>query len=166
MLLRLPAEDDTNENTPQIWLRPSQIKIQYEVSTPSQQILEVVAPTQLTTPFRLTPETLANLHHNKVPRGVFTKLSKDAMQEIYDAFTHWEGEYAIPRLYKHISDAGGVLGMRLERFNTQTTRARGYASIGRKEEECYNVEGIQNRSTAWFPDPVSGIFVHLHSSNA
>ena len=159
MLLRLPAEDDTNKNTPQIWLRPSQIKIQYEISTQSQQILEVVAPTQLTTPFRLSPETLANLHHNEVPRDVFRKLNTNAMQEFYDAFTNWEGEYAIPRLYKHISDSGGVLGMRLERLSTQATRARGYASIDRKEEECCNVEDIQNRSTAWFPDPVSGILI-------
>jgi hypothetical protein len=114
MLLRLPAEDDTNKSSPQIWLRPSQIKIKYEVSTRSQQIFEVVAPTQLTTPFRSAPESIGNLYHNKVPGNVFGILSKDGIQRAYDAFTGLEGGYAIPRLYKHISDAGGVLGVRLE----------------------------------------------------
>lgn len=159
MLLQYPPEEDVDPAIPRLWLRPSQIKIQYENPTRSQQVLEVVAPTQLATPHRISSQIIANLNYNGVPTKVLGNVAHEAMEEIYSSFTNWDGEYAFVKLYKLIADTGGVLNMRLERVNNQATRARGYLVPDIKEIEDYGDDESTLQSSTFHTEPYSGTFL-------
>lgn len=153
MLLLHPSGRYSNAQEPEIWLRPSQIMIEYGgQGTPAQRLLEVITASYVTTPGGISPETILNLHFNGVPMQAFIDLNGEAMQKYYDDFTRWEGTYSMQQLYKKIFEDGGVLQKRREREINQP-RVRGLKTDVNDETPASD---SMAQSMAWFPDPFSG----------
>lgn len=70
------------------------------------------------TPAKLSEEVIKNLHHNGVPASVFIGLLQQRLQEVVDGLTAWEGPDAMPKLWKAVETAEGVIGARKARGKT------------------------------------------------
>ncbi|KIM29182.1 hypothetical protein M408DRAFT_22990 [Serendipita vermifera MAFF 305830] len=150
MLQLHPNEGYTNDQRPEVWIRHSQRKIVYDgTEAPCQRILEIVNSSSVTTPGRLSPETIFNLHHNGVPEQVFINLVEKSMQNLYDSLAQWEGDYAMHHLYKNIFEMGQVLQMRKGREVSRSPQVKGF-----NKSQFGEISDI-GQPLPWYPDPLS-----------
>jgi RNA-dependent RNA polymerase len=115
---------------------------------------------------RVSSEVIINLAENGVPWNVFEKLMQNAYDEKVRAWTDFEGPDAIVRLSNYISTSSGILRMRQARSCATEARALGLrfdnknveadGSYDADDQSADEDDGLQ-QSTAWFPDPVSGL---------
>ncbi|KAJ3926978.1 MAG: RNA dependent RNA polymerase-domain-containing protein [Lentinula lateritia] len=115
----LLAKYDKVENL-QVVLRSSQIKICYPsvLLDPSHLTMDILRFSHTKTPAKLSEEVIKNLHHNGVPASVFIGLLQQRLQEVVDGLTAWEGPDAMPKLWKAVETAEGVIGARKARGKT------------------------------------------------
>lgn len=163
---------DPSRNTlpePEVYLRDSQRKITYaELCDPAHLTIDVLRTSHLTTPARLSYETIINLAENSVPSNVFSGLLQLGVDNILDGLFSWP-EDTLPldttsyesmrKLYRNVNRAGAVTGSRLARINISHARAKGYIWDHRQEEGDEDGEPLVDdlpRSTAWWPDYTSG----------
>jgi RNA-dependent RNA polymerase len=73
---------------PRVWIRPSQTKIHFpQPPDPANVIIDILRPSYIRTPARLSPETIINLAHNGVPSTYFVNLLKSSVDEFFASFT-------------------------------------------------------------------------------
>jgi RNA-dependent RNA polymerase len=161
--------DTALQEAPIVYLRPSQIKIKYPVDRlddPAHLIVELLRTSFMRSPARVSPETIINLAENDVPHQVFKDLLKQSLVDITEGLTTWDGPDAMFNLYANVERAGGVFHARRVREAAGEARARGLGD--RLAEEVYNDDdddeeglmtfdrAIDERSTAWWADQISG----------
>jgi RNA-dependent RNA polymerase len=162
-MLSLPREDDPV--IPRVWLRPSQIKIQYPLESPLDPallIINVLCPSRLKTPAHLSSETIINLAENGVPHHVFTDMLRASLEERVAGLTTWEGPGVMLELWRNVARCGGVLNARRAREAGGEARARGYGDReaedveGGDEDDLQLLNAAHQRSKAWWTDEISG----------
>ncbi|KAK7471173.1 hypothetical protein VKT23_002583 [Stygiomarasmius scandens] len=149
---------------PSLRLRdPSQIKINYSLDTPldlSHLTIDILRFGTVKSPGRLSAEVIINLAHNGVPAEVFLDLSQETFRETVEGLTNWQGEDAMFNLWKNVEKAEHVCISRRARESVTSLRAKGFRDP-RDEDPDENedddfVDVHEQRSTAWWPDLVSG----------
>ncbi|KAI0033844.1 RNA dependent RNA polymerase-domain-containing protein [Vararia minispora EC-137] len=129
----LHPEDKLITEPPRIWIRASQQKIALsDLAAPDarcHRIFDLVQPSRVTTPARLSMQLILNMSHNGVPDDVFIKLLDASLREETTVFTDWSGPYAMPLLWAAVGRAGNIPAVRLQRLlPTGAARAMGIAS--------------------------------------
>ncbi|THU89976.1 hypothetical protein K435DRAFT_276844 [Dendrothele bispora CBS 962.96] len=160
----LSLDREWESDTPSIHLRnPSQIKILYspEVAVDlSHLTIDILRFNTVKTPGRLSAEVIVNLAHNGVPAEVFLDLCRDALKEVVEGLTTWQGEDAMFHLWKNVEQAEHVIISRLSRESVTNGRLKGFDNPRDNdptENENDNFNEIhEQRSTAWWPDLISG----------
>ncbi|KAJ3874138.1 RNA dependent RNA polymerase-domain-containing protein [Lentinula edodes] len=141
----------------QVILRSSQIKICYSsvLLDPSHLTMDILRFSHTKTPAKLSEEVIKNLHHNGVPASVFIGLLQQRLQQVVDGLTAWEGPDAMPKLWKAVEAAEGVIGARKARVSPTDSRVRGYGSY---EDDEDDEEGMKHETSSqpWWADPFSG----------
>ncbi|KAF8522755.1 RNA dependent RNA polymerase-domain-containing protein [Hysterangium stoloniferum] len=142
--LLLLRPDYTYPDEPHIWLRPSQIKISYarDLHDASQRIIDVLRPSRLMHPARLSAETIVNIAENTtVPAGQdkhegISRLLQDGLERALLPFLSWTQTRHLPSgdreamflLWLAVSRAGNVMPMRMAREYSELARGRGLIS--------------------------------------
>ena len=169
LLLLHPDEARNMLSVPEIYLRDSQRKIVYpELHDPAHLTIDVLRTSHITTPARLSYETIINLAENGVPPTVFYELLQLGVDEVLDCLFSWP-EDPLPldatshgsmrTLHRSVNRAGAVTGAKLARLNIACARAKGYIWDHKQEEGDDDTEPLVDdlpRSTAWWPDYTSG----------
>ncbi|KZT10358.1 uncharacterized protein LAESUDRAFT_693936 [Laetiporus sulphureus 93-53] len=131
---------------------------------PAKLIIDIVRPSRLTTPARLSTETIINFAENGVPSTIFVKLMQQSMEATVAGLTTWETEVDLFRLWMNVARAGGVVACRLAREAAGAARARGFVfedlsdKLGDEDEDGFDEldKALEEHSTAWWADPISG----------
>ncbi|KAF8189916.1 RNA dependent RNA polymerase-domain-containing protein [Mycena galopus ATCC 62051] len=168
MLLLWP--ESTKEATPKVAFRnPSQIKIRYSEEAkahPANATMDILRFSRTTCPARISPEVIINLEHNGVPAQVFVRMQEAYIAQGVDELLFWAKEpgrdtpEAMRRLWMAVEKSEGVYFARRMREAAGEARIRGFGDHSNdfapedEEEEFDNT--INQRSTAWWPDYVSG----------
>ncbi|KAF7332082.1 RNA-dependent RNA polymerase [Mycena kentingensis (nom. inval.)] len=154
--------EDTDE-TPKVWLRPSQIKVKHDlqrlgdIEDPTLRIVDLLRTSHCRTQCRLSTETIINMAENGVPASVFLKLIETALVELVLPLLTWEGEMAMENLWAAVARSGGVIGARLARKEAVLARLKGYSEKDADEDDDDDDEGeAQPQSKAWWVDQTSG----------
>ncbi|VDC03109.1 unnamed protein product [Peniophora sp. CBMAI 1063] len=176
LLLLDPHRRDSDE--PIVHLRPSQIKIKFPVDFPLEDpahlTIDVLRASHMKCGVKLSREMLTNLAENKVPPDVIMNIMTNQLKEAIDDLLAWHSvpwtgepsdamDRAMRLLWVAVERSGHVLAARDARENPGTARVRGLRAYDREEEESDDEDdddgdlgARQQRSTAWFPDEVSG----------
>ncbi|KAI0674419.1 RNA dependent RNA polymerase-domain-containing protein [Trametes maxima] len=161
----LPMDE---EQHPMIWLRPSQVKIKYtshplDDADPTLLTIDVVRVSRLTTPIRLSVETITNLAENGVPYVHFSKLFEMDLRERVDALLRYTRVEDMPLLWNAVAREGGVMMARMTREAAGRARASGYVAEEYEDEDVDDEDGLKGldkalkeQSSAWWEDPISG----------
>ncbi|RDX54626.1 hypothetical protein OH76DRAFT_1341007 [Lentinus brumalis] len=138
--------------------------------------LDVLRASRLKCPANLSTETITNFAENGVPFERFGELFQLNIRECLDALLDWQkalsdaaGKHAdsdqaeMKLLWHALSREGGVMSARLARESPGTARVAGHIAEDREEEEWDDEDGltqldraIEDRSSAWWGDPISG----------
>jgi hypothetical protein len=117
----------------------------------------------MSSPARLTYETIINLAENGVPASIFADLFKTGIRKIVTDLTTWEGPDAMYKLWSAVERAEGVLTARKAREAVGEARFRGYRTRSQdeledEEDDIDEEDGFDSaqRSTAWWTDQTSG----------
>ncbi|KAJ6598976.1 RNA dependent RNA polymerase-domain-containing protein [Mycena vulgaris] len=158
LLVMHPTDVD---ETPRIWLRPSQIKVKHRSwEDPTLRTIDLLRSSSVKTQCRLSVEMIINLAENGVPSKAFTKLVEDAMVNLVTPLITWEGQDAMEMLWCAVARTGGVMSSRLARKELVLARVKGYSdrdTTGDLEHDGEEEEtNGQATSTAWWVDEVSG----------
>ncbi|KAF9652372.1 hypothetical protein BDM02DRAFT_3183762 [Thelephora ganbajun] len=169
LLLLHPDTSRSILSEPEIYLRDSQRKITYpELHDSAHLTIDVLRTSHLTTPARLSYETIVNLAENGVPSDIFSGLLQLGVDGVLDGLFSWPKDplpidaishESMRMLHKNVNRAGAVTGAKLARLNISCARAKGYIWDYRQEEGDEDAESLGDdlpRSTAWWPDYTSG----------
>jgi len=169
LLLLHPDIARNTLSEPEVYLRDSQRKISYpELYDPAHLTIDVLRTSHLTSPARLSYETIVNLAENGVPSDVFSGLLQLGVNGVLEGLFSWPEDplpldatshESMRTLYKNVNRAGAVTGAKLARLNISHARAKGYIWDHRQEEGDEDAEPLVDdlpRSTAWWPDYTSG----------
>lgn len=174
MLLLSP--ESAEDPTPRITFRkPSQVKINYSEEAkghPANATIDILRFSRTKTPARISPEVIINLEHNGVPADVFVGMQDAYLAEGVDDLLFWakagrEGGRDKPEdmfpLWNAVEKSEGVCSARRVREAEGEARFRGFADRygdtaqedDEEEPETFD-KAIHERSTAWWPDYISG----------
>ncbi|KAJ7128080.1 RNA dependent RNA polymerase-domain-containing protein [Mycena filopes] len=166
MLLMSP--ELTQDQTPRVAFRkPSQVKITYSEEAkahPANATMDILRFSRTTCPARISPEVIVNLEHNGVPADVFIAMQDAYLAQGVDDMLFWAKEPGreepqfMYKLWVAVEKSEGVLIARRMREAEGEARFRGYGegfkdAVQDEEEE---EDAVQQRSTAWWPDYISG----------
>lgn len=151
------------DERPQIWIRPSQRKINYleDTDDPALLTVNVLRCSHLSYPSALSTETIINLAENGVHSATIIGFIKDSLTERIDNLTTWNGPDGCLRLWHYDMREGNVINARRAREEVSTARVKGYVledskTAGYADEEDEIDGGLGEHSSAWWWDPVSG----------
>ncbi|KAG8909311.1 hypothetical protein FRC00_010347, partial [Tulasnella sp. 408] len=162
MALALHPSTQEPEEPGDIILRPSQVKIQMDARYETDEAkltIDIVRPAKITTPARLSAETIQIMSHNGVPTHVFLELQKRCFEEDFSALVDWPADKPLVKLALAVAQTQNVVGSRRARLARGMARARGLSSKSWDEVEDGQDEvetEAEQRSAAWWPDDVSG----------
>lgn len=137
----LHPDDRDPEAPPRIWIRNSQNKINLPAYTQldrGRRIFDLVAPQRVSTPYRLSAQSLVNLSHNGISNQLFISLMIHGLTESIRGLTEWNAPNAMIRLWDAINKSGHVTGVRYQRQAGGSSRALGFQgrSYGQQDEEA------------------------------
>ena len=113
-----------------IWIRASQKKISLpDPPHKSQRILELLAPSRVSGPSRLSAQTLVNIAHNGVPHGIIKELMTAGLKGDIQELTSWDAPDSMLLVWRAIHKAGNVGLGRLRRRNAGELRAMGIGQL-------------------------------------
>ncbi|KAI0082129.1 hypothetical protein K474DRAFT_1655468 [Panus rudis PR-1116 ss-1] len=136
---------------PRIWVRDSQLKIKltkdwiadpntrheprtyvakYRLSPsanihPAHLIFDLVQPSRVFAPSRLSKHLILNLDYNHVPQQVIIDLMKNSLDELIQPFTQWHTADAMRLLWNAVNKSGNVTSGRLQKEAAGLSRALG-----------------------------------------
>ncbi|PSR72419.1 hypothetical protein PHLCEN_2v11709, partial [Hermanssonia centrifuga] len=116
----------------------------------------------MSTPARLSEETIINLTENGVHIQIFLDLLKLSLESRVDRLMTWDGPQGLFQLWREVTKEGSIVSARLAREEAGSARAKGYVYEDRYADEGYEDEddlfaaASSEHSTAWWEDPVSG----------
>ncbi|KAJ6590543.1 RNA dependent RNA polymerase-domain-containing protein [Mycena vulgaris] len=171
MLLLWP--DSSPDAPPKIAFRtPSQIKINYDDEAkahPANATVDILRLSRTKSPARISPEVIVNLEHNGVPFNVFVAMQDAYIAQGVDDLIFWAKESGrdkpehMFKLWSAVEKSEGVYFARRVREAAGEARFRG---LGERFEDAQQEDdeeepeifdkAIHERSTAWWPDYISG----------
>lgn len=125
------------DGPPKIWIRNSQNKINcgpLDKVDAAHRIFDLVAPSRVTGPSRLSKDTLVNLEHNDVPIGILKELMADGLHDEVRQLTEWNGPDSMLVVWRAVERAGRVVTCRLRRRIAGQARALGLGQLRPNEE--------------------------------
>ncbi|KAG2122046.1 RNA dependent RNA polymerase-domain-containing protein [Suillus cothurnatus] len=158
-----------------IWIRNSQNKIDcgplHKVDT-AHRIFDLVAPSRVTGPSRLSGGTLVNLAHNGVPTGILKELMADGLHNEVRQLTEWNGPDSMLMVWQAVERAGRVVICRLRRRIAGQARAFGLGQLRPNEELSDEIDDNDHdvtldqrvASDSRSRNPYSGQPISLHES--
>lgn len=136
-VLHPDPEYQVADGPPKIWIRNSQNKIDcgplHKVDV-AHRIFDLVAPSRVTGPSRLSRDTLVNLAHNDVPTGILKELMADGLHNEVRQLTEWDGLDSMLVVWRAVERAGRVVICRLRRRIAGQVRAFGLGELRPNEE--------------------------------
>lgn len=169
LLLLHPDPCRNSISEPEVYLRDSQRKITYpELCDTAHRTVDIIRTSHLTTPARLSYETIINMAENGVSHDVFFGLLQLGVGNILEDLFSWPEDPLPPNaispesmrtLHKNVNRAGAVTSAKLARLNISYARAMGHTWDHKQEEGDEDSEPLIDdlpRSTAWWPDYTSG----------
>ncbi|KAI5998175.1 RNA dependent RNA polymerase-domain-containing protein [Pisolithus albus] len=148
-----------------IWIRSSQSKISLPKPIPdSQRIFELLAPSRVTGPSRLSAQTIVNLIHNGVSGEVIRKLMAHGLQEEVKDLVDWSSPESMLRVWRAVEKAGCVVISRIQRRAAGEVRALGIGKLRQfgKQEQGNEDEGDMRKFAG--RNPFSGQPLGLHET--
>lgn len=152
-----PLEQSPN-GPARIWIRPSQTKIKLGDASElgqAQRTLDLLAPSRVTSPSRLSSQTLINLSSNGISHQVLKDLMALGLKEEIQSFIDWTHPQSMVMVWKAVERAGSVVVSRLRRLLTGQVRALGLGQLrpiddqGREDEEGdIDADYLQSESSA------------------
>ncbi|KAG2107049.1 RNA dependent RNA polymerase-domain-containing protein [Suillus discolor] len=125
------------DGPPKIWIRDSQNKINlgslHNVDS-AHRIFDLLAPSRVTGPSRLSSQTLVNLAHGRVSLSVLKELMADGLHEEVRQLTEWSGPDSMLMVWRAVEQAGRVVTSRLRRRIAGQARALGLGQLRPNEE--------------------------------
>jgi hypothetical protein len=133
------------------------MKILYPEDTydPSQLIIDVLRPSRLTHPARLSAETIVNIAENTIVTATdkhteILRLLQDGLERTLMPFLRWTETRGLPNgndeamllLWLAVSRTGNVMAKRMAREYTELARARGLISRWEPELEDDDEEDL------------------------
>ncbi|CAL1696986.1 unnamed protein product [Somion occarium] len=190
LFLLHPEHTNSAVDEPTVWVRPSQTKIRYHsevLKTPDPTLftLDLLRIAHMSSPARLSGETIINMAENGVPFFLFLDLMKIQLEEAVHKLTFWTDssfsdvrnlENACRLLRYNVEKDGSVPQVLLTRHNPGTARVQGFVADDAKNKDKldtglddeYDIDELegawQEQSTAWWEDPVSGCPSSLHET--
>jgi hypothetical protein len=139
-LVLRPDSDLSGEEEPTVWLRQSQVKIQYPKSRspdPASLIIDIFPLAHMKSPARLTSEALINLAENGVPHKIFLKLLQEGLDVHIAGLIEWDGAEAALNLWSTLARKLKCLTSRTGRQVSLEACVRGYdrSETERPEED-------------------------------
>ncbi|KAF9534243.1 RNA dependent RNA polymerase-domain-containing protein [Crepidotus variabilis] len=151
-----------------VQLTPSQRKIQFPAGVdvdPAHRIIDVIRPSHLKTPCRLSVEVIINMAENGVPKEAFVDLLQQSLSELVEPLLDWYSDTAMIELWCNVRRLGGVMAARRAREQAGAARALGYSERDANDDQDVEdedgfaesdlVEEAQ-QSSKWWGDEVSG----------
>ncbi|KAG2045047.1 RNA dependent RNA polymerase-domain-containing protein [Suillus americanus] len=136
-VLHPDPEYQVADGPPKIWIRNSQNKINcgplHKVDA-AHRIFDLVAPSRVTGPSRLSRDTLVNLAHNDAPTGILKELMVDGLHNEVRQLTEWNGPDSMLVVWRAVERAGRVVICRLRRRIAGQARAFGLGQLRPNEE--------------------------------
>ncbi|KAG1749807.1 RNA dependent RNA polymerase-domain-containing protein [Suillus paluster] len=136
-VLHPDPEHQVADGPPKIWIRNSQNKINLgplrDVDT-AHRIFDLLAPSRVTGPSRLSSQTLVNLAHNGVPTDRLRELMADGLHNEVRQLTEWNGRDSMLVVWRAVERAGRVVICRLRRRIAGQARALGLGQLRPSEE--------------------------------
>ncbi|KAG1813878.1 RNA dependent RNA polymerase-domain-containing protein [Suillus subaureus] len=131
------------DGPPTIWIRDSQNKINlgslHKVDS-AHRIFDLLAPSRVTGPSRLSSQTLVNLAHGRVPLPVLKDLMADGLHEEVRQLTEWSGPDSMLMVWRAVEQAGRVVTSRLRRRIAGQARALGLGQLRPNEELAAGID--------------------------
>ncbi|KAG2153597.1 RNA dependent RNA polymerase-domain-containing protein [Suillus bovinus] len=174
-VLHPDPEHQIADGPPKIWIRDSQNKIKlgplHKVDS-AHRIFDLLAPSRVTGPSRLSSQTLVNLAHGRVPLSILKELMADGLHEEVRQLTEWSGPDSMIMVWRAVEQAGRIVTSRLRRRIAGQARALGLGQLRPNEElaagidDCDDVavnpslRGSENRGR----NPYSGEPLTVHES--
>lgn len=98
---------EPGSDEPKIWIRRSQQKVKFgDHAFPglnlAHYIFDIVAPSSIKTPTRLSKHTIINLAHNGVPAFVFANLMRSGLESELTPLMQWDGPHANKLLWNAV----------------------------------------------------------------
>ncbi|KAG6380657.1 RNA dependent RNA polymerase-domain-containing protein [Boletus reticuloceps] len=121
-----------------IWIRSSQTKIQLGPTSElgrAQRIFDLLAPSRVTTPSRLSSQTLVNLASNGISHQILKELMARGLQEEIQSFIDWNKPQSMVLVWKAVERAGSVVVSRLRRLLSRQARALGLGQLRSLENQ-------------------------------
>ncbi|KAJ7136071.1 RNA dependent RNA polymerase-domain-containing protein [Mycena epipterygia] len=171
MLLMEP--DSFREDTPKLaFNKPSQIKINYDEEAkahPANTTIDLLRLSRTKSPARISPEVIINLEHNGVPSSVFINMQNAYIAQGVDDMLFWAKDTGrdtpefMFQLFSAVEKSESVYFARQLRQVGGEARFRGFGErYGDAQQEDDEEEpdvfdkAVHERSTAWWPDYISG----------
>ncbi|KAF8131526.1 RNA dependent RNA polymerase-domain-containing protein [Boletus edulis] len=126
-----------------IWIRSSQTKIQLGPTSElgrAQRIFDLLAPSRVTTPSRLSSQTLVNLASNGISHQILKELMAKGLQEEIQSFIDWNKPQSMILVWKAVERAGSVVVSRLRRLLAGQARALGLGQLHPPENQSQEEE--------------------------
>ncbi|KAF7350497.1 Dimethylaniline monooxygenase [Mycena venus] len=162
----------TQDPTPRVAFRkPSQVKIEYSEEAkahPANATVDILRFSRTTCPARISPEVIINLEHNGVPADVFVRMQDTYIAQGVENLLFWAKEPGrdtpefMLQLWIAVEKSESVYVARRVREAAGQARFRGFGERfndnGQEDEEEDELfdSAVHERSTAWWPDYISG----------
>ncbi|OAX39662.1 hypothetical protein K503DRAFT_716030 [Rhizopogon vinicolor AM-OR11-026] len=146
-VLHPDPEHQVADGQPQIWIRSSQNKINlgplHEVDT-AHRIFDLLAPSRVTGPSRLSSQTLVNLTHNGVSTDLLKELMADGLHDEVRQLTEWNGADSMLMVWRAVERAGRVVICRLRRRIAGQARALGFGQLRPNDELGGEIDDVDD----------------------
>jgi len=126
-----------------IWIRPSQTKIKlrgWPQVGRAQRIFDLLAPSRVTGPSRLSSQTLINLSYNGIDHQVLKELMALGLREEIQFLIDWTQPESMLLVWKAVERAGSVVVSRLRRLLAGQLRALGVGQLRPVDDQGQEVE--------------------------
>ncbi|KZT61949.1 hypothetical protein CALCODRAFT_303732 [Calocera cornea HHB12733] len=146
------------EGPPAIWIRDSQLKIQYgppDQWDPAMLTVDVVKHSYLRCPARLSAEALVVLADRGVSPSVLIENLRNCVTDEVDSLTGVKSEEPFG-LRMTMDNGGKTIAERLKRIAIGTARAQGLGDEASDFMDDEEFDQKEDRSTAWWRDEISG----------
>ncbi|KIJ13767.1 hypothetical protein PAXINDRAFT_135617 [Paxillus involutus ATCC 200175] len=155
-----------------IWIRDSQTKIKFgdlHKLGPSQRIFDLLAPSRVTGPSRLSAQLLINLAHNGVPHQILKELMALGLKDEIHELTDWDQPHSMVAVWKGVEKAGHVIMGRVRRQLAGQARALGLGQLRPPDDQLGDDEEMDGPGVAQPLDTTSrkqysGQPITLHES--
>ncbi|KZT43218.1 hypothetical protein SISSUDRAFT_1116585 [Sistotremastrum suecicum HHB10207 ss-3] len=155
-MLHPDHQTDNEGQPPTIWIRHSQRKIKFSANPnplyakvdPSHYVFNMLRYNTLTSPSRLSMQTINNMAENGVPHQVFVNLMSEGVNALVEPLTDWNSRNAMANLLTTVSNQGRVLSARAIRLAGASSRAFGFSRLERTDSMDSTADSVASTNSS------------------